>query len=413
MRTRRATFAVMTLVILVGALLGAAGAAFASPPDPEVWAAGPDAPWGHFRFDGHYYAPLNRVYFLSGRTDAAASITPDVRYFDVATSTFFTATADMPTGVANYHIVQLTDATGPGLFVIAGSTAAGTYSTDVQVYRPETDTAAVVAGDTWPGTVATDCPSFPGAAVTYNNKAYLLGGFNGSCATPGVTAEVWIYDPMAAAGSRFTAGPPLTMARGYIQAAVVDNYLYAIGGDDYDGANLIVTPIAERLDLTNPSAVWDDASVADMPVLTASGTAGCDEGEAFGFNTVSGTELAGKIVIPGCGQWTAEYAESFIYDLATNTWADWEPLTIPRRNYAGALVSSPSAVTLWIFGGRSGSDVGVVSTEYRTVAITPTAVKLVGIDGRSDTGVPLAALALAGLVLLAGGVGVARARALR
>jgi hypothetical protein len=45
--------------------------------------------------------------------------------------------------------------------------------------------------------------------------------------------------------------------------------------------------------------------------------------------------------------------------------------------------------------------------------VTPTAVKLVGIDSRSDAGVPLFALALAGLVLLAGGVGVARARALR
>jgi hypothetical protein len=308
----------------------------------------------------------------------------------------------------------LTDATGPGLFVFGGSDASSAYTTAVQVYRPQTDTAEVVAGDTWPGTSGVGCPTFPGAAVTYNNKAYFLGGFNITC---GVTNEVWIYDPVAAAGSRFTAGPPLTLARAYIQATIVDNYLYALGGDDWDGAALNVQARTERLDLTNPSATWEDAAVAEMPTLSASGLAGCDEGEAFGFNSVSGTELAGKIVIPGCGQWvgtgTSAYVDSFVYDVATNTWADWEALTIARRNYAGTLVSSATGVTLWLFGGTTDGSNGIVETEYRTVTLIPTAVHLVGIDSRSDAGVPLWALALAGLVLLASGVGVARARALR
>jgi len=361
----------VTVMSVVGLLLVGGGAALASPLDSGVWVAGPVAPWGHFRFDGHYYAPTNRVYFLCGRSGSAATITPDVNYFDVATSTFGTSAADMPTGVANYQIVQLTDATGPGLFVFGGTTATGTYSTTVQVYRPDTDTAAVVAGDTWPGTVAAGCPSIPGAVVAYNNKAYLLGGFNGSCATPGVTKEVWIYDPMAPAGSRFTAGPPLTLARSYIQATVVDNYLYALGGDEYPGT-LVVSPRTERLDLTNPSATWDDAAVAEMPTLTATGVAGCDEVSAYGFDTLSGTELQGKIVIAGCGQWSSENANSFIYDVATNTWADWEPLTTARRNYASATVSSPTGVSMWIFGGRSGSDAGVTSNEFRTVALAPT-----------------------------------------
>ena len=99
-------------------------------------------------------------------------------------------------------------------------------------------------------------------------------------------------------------------------------------------------PFTERLDLTNPVA-WDDAGVADLPVAS-SGLAGCDEVEAFGFNTVSGTELAGKLVVVGCGQWTAELPDSFIYDVATNTWASWDNLNTARRNYAGALEKAKS-----------------------------------------------------------------------
>lgn len=417
MRTRRVFFSLATVLVIVGALFGAAGAALAAQPGPDVWTGGPVPPWANWRFDGEYYAPQGRIYFLGGRTGGAATIDPSVKYFDVATNTYVTTTADMPTGVANYHIVQLTDSTGVGLYIFGGSTSTGAYSTAVQVYYPETNTAMTVAGDTWPGVNADGCVDFPGAGIAYNNKAYLLGGFNGSCATPGVSNETWIYDPMAPAGSRFTLGPALNLARGYVQVAIVDNFMYAMGGDEYPGT-LVVTPIAERLDLGNPSATWDDAGVADMPVLTATGVAGCDEVEAFGFNTVSGTELKGKIVIAGCGQWvgtgTSAYADSFMYDVATNTWSAWEPLATAVRNYAGALAASPAGVTIWAFGGSSDGLNGMAVSQYRNVALAPTSVNLTAVSSHSEPATPLWALGVAGLALLAAtGVGVFRARAAR
>ncbi|HUM70086.1 MAG TPA: hypothetical protein PLK31_14725, partial [Chloroflexota bacterium] len=101
----------------------------------------------------------------------------------------------------------------------------------------------------------------PGGVVAVNNIAYSFGGFDGAA----MIANTYIFDITAAAGSRWTAGPNLNMARSYMGATAVDGYIYAIGGDTFDGAALIAQTIAERLDTSNPTA-WDDANVADLPL---------------------------------------------------------------------------------------------------------------------------------------------------
>jgi N-acetylneuraminic acid mutarotase len=267
-------------------------------------------------------------------------------------------------------------------------------------------------------------PVAPYAAV-YNNKAYVFGGLQVTT-PPYVTNETWQFDPMAAAGSRWTnLGVTLNMARAYITTALVDGYVYAIGGDTFDGAVLQSQNIVERLNTANTAAGWDDAGVADLPT-PSSGAGGCDESRGFGFNTNSGyTGMGGKVVMAGCGQWEAGGAsaltDTFIYDVATNTWQPWEFLNEARRNHAGALIpfsAGTGTPGMWVFSGydMSGAN-NTVTTEYRTLTLAPTSVRLA--DFSAESGNPsrpwvepvLWTALLAGIALMGLALGLSKRRA--
>ena len=68
----------------------------------------------------------------------------------------------------------------------------------------------------------------------------------------------------------------MSLARAFIDVAVVDGRIYAFGGDIYDGEYLIAQTNTEVFDPALGS--WDDTAVAELPF--ASG-----EGRAFGFDS--------------------------------------------------------------------------------------------------------------------------------
>ena len=121
-----------------------------------------------------------------------------------------------------------------------------------------TNTTRVFTTDPYP--VAT----IPGGVAVVGNVAWAFGGFD----TLAVSAATHVFDITAADGARWTDGPDLALARGYISAATVDGLIYAIGGDTWDGAALHAVQVVERLDPANPTA-WDDAGVADLPAVHA------------------------------------------------------------------------------------------------------------------------------------------------
>ena len=227
---------------------------------------------------------------------------------------------DMPVPVSNYTIAKLTDGTGVGLYIFGGRDSAGACTTTVQVYYPDTNTTAVLAADPFAGTV-NGATVFPGGVVAVGNKGYAWGGFCGGTTSPYTGSQTWIFDPAAAAGSRWTAGPNLPAPGAYQNGAVLDGKIYSIGGDSFDGAALTAYADVLMLDPANLGAGWQ----AKAPIPTpSSGVPGCDESRAFGFDTASGWSLAGKIVLAGCGQWDqtpTALPDSFLYDGATNTWA--------------------------------------------------------------------------------------------
>jgi hypothetical protein len=236
-----------------------------------------------------------------------------------------------------------------------------------------------------------------------------------------------MFDPTMPAGSRWSATSvaTLNMERAYISTAVADGKIYAIGGDTFDGTTLTSQAIVERLDPANLAAGWDDASIADLPI-PSSGIAGCDESRAFGFNTNSPyTGMGGKIVLAGCGQWQGGGAsalpDTFIYDIAGNTWTSSDPLNEARRNQAGVLIpfaQGTGTPAIWVFGGYlADGATNSVTTEYSVLTSAPTSVKLA--DFSASSGEPVRTWAepvlwtalLAGIALLGLALGLSKRRA--
>ncbi len=366
--------AVLTPVFLF-LLLVFAAAIVPNSANAQVWTAGPDSSFNFWRFDGEFAPSTGKVYFLGGREAGGTNTNGRVWEFDPVTGVYTDTLVDMPVPVSNYTIARVTDGGGNELLMIwGGRNAGGVVVNTVQGYNPVTNsTVDFTATDPYPELTS------PGAVEVVNNKAYSFGGFDAVVTTAGCH----IFDITAADGARWTSCPDLNLSRSYIATGVVDGVIYAAGGDTFDGAALTPQTIVEKLDTANPTA-WDDASVADLPLP-------CDENRGFGFNTNSGYDLAGKVIVAGCGQWPnnpSELPESLSYDVATNTWDQAFPdLINARRNHAGVFIPAIDAPLnpnggvagtpgMWVFGGRQVDDNTILATpEYYTLTIvTPLCV---------------------------------------
>jgi subtilisin family serine protease len=353
-------------------------------PKPEwggSWQYGPTTGFQFTRFDGGYYPADGKVYFMGGRL-ADNGTDGSVWSFDPATGIYADTGVDLVTPISNYQMNLLQDGSGNwGFYVFGGRPAAGGVAAAVQIYYPDSNTAVqLTAADNYPG--PSSCTS--GLNAVYNNKAYIAGGFDSTTNH----AQTWIFDPTAAAGSRWTqlASADLSVARAYIMSAVVDGKIYAIGGNWFDGANLNNVATAEVLDPTAATPVWDDAAVADLPEV-------CSSSRAWGFDSGSpyadpdGTSLGGKIV-SGCGVWATENNHVYVYDTTLDYWEAFPYLLDARRDQAGEFVPSlpvgaqdAGIPAMWVWGGRQGSDTNVLtSSEYYDVPALECDILLVDDD---------------------------------
>jgi hypothetical protein len=322
---------------------------------------------------------------------------------DLATQVWSDTGVDMPVPVSNYSIARLTDANGVGLSIFGGRDDAGACTTTVQVYYPDTNSTATFATDPWAGQV-NGAIVFPGAVEVVGNKAYAWGGYCGGTTAPYVGSDTYIFDPMAAAGSRWTAGPALPIGVAYSASAVLDGMVYSIGGDTFDGASLFALPDVFALDPANLGGGW--VAKANIPT-PSSGTPGCGETRAFGFDTASGWSLAGQIVLAGCGQWPDPYPDSFLYTAASNSWTTFANTNVARRNDAGAFIIDSGGLTgrMWIGGGYipGGTNLGTNTTEtYDVTRQPPTAVTLEEFSGAPTSNMLLLVGLGAVLVVLLG-----------
>ncbi|PWB54449.1 MAG: hypothetical protein C3F13_06760 [Anaerolineales bacterium] len=294
------------------------------------------------RFDGEYYNGL--VYFLGGRGGTDGSVTyGDVITYNTDTGVCADTGVNIPNPVSNYTINLVNNGTDNLLCVFGGRLSSGATTLDVQCYNPRLNSTSKVA----------DLPAAytgftPGAQVVFNNRVYIFGGFR-NAASPYELSRTDRFNPLT---NTFTQLGNLSLARSYIDAAVVDGKIYAFGGTVFDGASLVSQSRTEVMANPEGAGTWNDAAVAELPVATA-------EGRAFGFDTDSPYVLGGQIIIAGGGLWPAETYEVIAYDVASNTYDDAFPdLNNARRDHAGVFIPGDAGEpgAMWVFGGRSGAD---------------------------------------------------------
>ncbi len=330
----------------------------------QTWQYGPTTGFRFTRFDGEYFPPTGKVYFLGGRLSNNAT-DGTVWCFDPDSGIYRSMGVTMPVPVSNYNICILRDDYSPtdtyGLYIVGGRTGGGPKTAAVQVYYPKSNTVRTIDTDPLPMRIGGVRIPIPGANVVYNNKMYVFGGFNESL-SPWTTNETWVYDPLAPAGSRWSriTTANLSISRSYITTAIVNNKIYAIGGDIFNGTYLYAQKIVEVFDPENPAAGWQ--RLADLP--DSSG-----ETRAFGFDSTSPYGYANRIIVAGNGKWPGETNQCFIYDVINNTWSTFTYLNQARRNHAGVLIpgtrNTGGIPGIWVFGGRAANDTNVLRTvEY-------------------------------------------------
>ena len=324
------------------------------------WHSGPTTCFDLTRFDAEYYPGTGLIYILGGHDGSVNQISGTIYSIDPTTGECRDTGTDMPVPIENYTASLVNDGADNLLCSFGGLNATGTAISDVQCYNPSMNAASVV----------TQLPSeydgfLPGAQVVVANKVYLFGG-NRNNTAPYDQALTFRYDPT---NQSFTPIGDLSLARGEIDAAVVDGKIYAFGGSTFDGINVNMQTRTEVMADPGGAGTWDDAAVAELPNPTA-------EGQAFGFDTSSDTMLAGKVVISGGSPGAGAVAEVITYDTVTDSY----DLTFPdllnaRRNQAGVFVSGDLVGSIpgrmWTFGGQQASELPpYMPAEYFEVPFT-------------------------------------------
>ena len=351
------------------------------------WVDGAISPFALSRFDAGYSPIMNTVYFMGGRLPDGST---DGSVWSLSFGGVYTDLGvDLVTPVTNYTMNLLEGDVGTGFYIFCGRDSLGNMVDSVQVFYPDIALPVQLGPeDNYPGS-----GTCTGAMnVIHNNKVYLAGGLDSST-SPYNWGETWVFDPLAPAGSRWTQIPSanLSRPRAYIMGAVVDDKIYAIGGNWYDlsytacGDLMCNEPLVEVLDLSDPAPIWNDAAAADLPE-------GCSEGRAFGFDSTSqfvdadGTHYAGRIVAT-CGGWSLENERVYAYDSRADRWEVFPSLNRTRRDQAAEFIAfSPLGIgVMFNWGGRSGADTNLLNIpESYTIAAGTCQVLLVDDDWDFD-----------------------------
>jgi hypothetical protein len=354
----------------------------------QSWQNGPRSPFAFMRFDGEYFPGTAKVYFLGGRVGIGTTL-GDIYSYTPSTDSYADVGVDMPIAVSNYDVCLLCDnhdtLSGDtcGLYIVGGRIdVSPNYIDSVQVYYPVGDTAVVLHSDAFPGRAGGEI-TVAQSSIVYKNILYTMGGF--SQVSHATSGEVWSFDPLDSAGSRWSQLADMPRARAYPILAVVDSFLYACGGDTvvpgYTGDSLVPQTQCQRIDLNDTAAGWN--LVADMPV-------GNSQARAFGFDSDKPGDFAGDIIIAGRATWPTESANCYIYYTASDSWDTFPRLAQARRNHAGVFIPAEAGGTgvpgLWVFGGRQGQDTLCLQvSEYYAIDIPSHDVGVTRILAPTDT----------------------------
>jgi N-acetylneuraminic acid mutarotase len=199
---------------------------------------------------------------------------------------------------------------GGSIYALAGSGARGPV---MEVERFD--------GRTW-----TSETTLPGeglnapAAVAFDDRIYVIGGFEGLSNVP--TSAVHVFDP---ASKQWSRAASLPAPRGGHAAVVLDGKIHVLGGGNSEST------IADH-------SVYDPATnrwSAAAPLPRAEGSP-------------AAVVFRGRIYAIGGRSGFSDFGAVYIYDPARDTWTKGPP--IPPRGTAGAVVYRGA---VFVFGGES------------------------------------------------------------
>src|SRR6058998_329913 len=206
------------------------------------WSAGPNLPTPPtvlIRAVGVYF-PDGNFYTMGGRTsDLAGSDFQHVLRYSPGSNSWTLMGVTLPDNTMNNMACGVLTVSGtPYIYCVGGSAAGQTTATArVFFYDPATDTATTLtSADNWPGDAAGTI--LPGGFAVYNNKLYILGGFNINVAS---TNQIWDFDPTAAVGAKWHQDVNTPMGVMYAPTCTIGNIIYLAGASDFQGGLVIDT----------------------------------------------------------------------------------------------------------------------------------------------------------------------------
>jgi uncharacterized repeat protein (TIGR01451 family) len=329
------------------------------------WLPGPSAsPFDYARFDGVFNPQDDLIYFLGGRTGGSTH-DRTIWAYEVLNDDWTDTGCELLYNASNITLALIeADGTGRGeaIYVVGGYDIVTKENlTALQRYYPSSPGCLVeeVATDPFPGKVKGRVINAGGVAVV-DDKLYYFGGWQNEI-SPYFSEVTWMFDPLAPDGNRWqvVTGAVLDPPRSYLNVAVLDDLVYAMGGiSGYSPLpSLVPTNVVEVFDPADPNAGW--IPLAPMPVSTAEG-----QGFAIPAEVVSpGSSFGDKLVVAGGGDWPNETVEVMAYDVLSGTWdQEFTDLITRRRDHAGVFVSrctedpDDGLPGMWVFGGISGTD---------------------------------------------------------
>jgi CSLREA domain-containing protein len=248
--------------------------------------------------------------------------------YDPGSNSWTTKSATYPdTHVNNMACGVLADAGTPYIYCVGGSQVAVTGTIDrVFRYDPVTDVISSVAAP-WPGGLGM---VLPGGFTVFNNKLYILGGFDTISGGGQGTNQIWEFTPPATWVQKAAVLP---VPRGNIPSTTIGNLIYTGGGSDISGG--VLTDTTNSF-VYNP--VGDSiSSIASIPRATG-------ETRALSFN--------GLMLVMGGGRTAPNPSnEVNIYNPANNTWTVGAPVPsffTARRNFP---TDTDGTTRIWLAGG--------------------------------------------------------------